>query len=338
MPSVLAVLFNTHDKSQIESLELLNSAQTAASLCGGLIHAVVLGHEDEWIHQLGNYGVVSTQVCSGTEALACQAGLFTSFLEKAVVESGAKVILFRDGDIGRELAARLSARIKAGLITDTVSIEKDDDELVFTRPTYGGKALAKLVCHSSQVVVTVRPHIAGLAEQQSVQNVQFTSLAASPICCQFQIVDHVESESSDQLADAKIVISGGRGLGGAKNFELLNDLASLVGGAVAASRAAVDAGWAEPAQQVGQTGKMISPDLYMAVGISGAIQHLAGINNAKCVVAINTDPEAPIFRRANLGIVADYAEVLPLLKEKIAKVLKTKTTIEFVGSGDGSDK
>lgn len=225
------------------------------------------------------------------------------------------------GDLhGRELAPRLAARLGAGLLTECTGFALDPagGGLVATRPVYGGKAVAEVSWITSGKVATIRPRAFAAAADTApalpatAETLPLPDLASAPDPVEI-LQESMADGAGAQLENARIVVSGGRGLGGPEGFTWLQELAQLLGGTVGASRAAVDAGWAPSALQVGQTGKAVAPELYVAVGISGAPQHLAGISAARHVVAINTDAEAPIFRRATVGIVGDWRQVVPEL-------------------------
>lgn len=274
------------------------------------------------------------------EGLFVDSGDLASALDTVTDIRGAKYVLLQDDDLGRELAARLGAKWTTGVLTDVVDIEYAGADMLFIRPVYGGKALAKLRCNAFPAVISVRPRshdsLSPLCPTVEVNVVRDVSSGPAtnvgsekggtvrvtmiePVLASESIrfVESLHEHSENHLEEALIVVSGGRGLGSQESFTKLEELAELLGGAVGASRAAVDAGWVPASYQVGQTGKKITPDLYIAIGISGATQHLAGIGNAKHVLAINTDPEAPIFKRADIGIVEDYRNVLPILRERL---------------------
>lgn len=222
--------------------------------------------------------------------------------------------------IGKDLTPMIASKLESGLISDVIRIEHDHDRVVFTRPIYSGKAFEKKIITNGLVFVTIRPNnIERLERDESrcgdvkPKEVEITS----PKVLVKEVI-RKPSEGVD-LSEAKVVIAGGRGLKSAKGFDPLYELADLLGGAVGASRGACDANYCDYALQIGQTGKVITPDLYIAVGISGAIQHVAGMSNSKVIVAINKDPEATIFSMADYGIVGDLFTVLPLLIKELKK-------------------
>ncbi|MBW2260632.1 MAG: FAD-binding protein [Deltaproteobacteria bacterium] len=227
---------------------------------------------------------------------------------------------------GKDLMPRAAAILEAGMASDVVDVEKDGDTLVYVRPMYAGNVLARMAVKSDVHVVTVRQSEWGVAETSGAGDAAIESVdAADPEDARGGVeitgFDKLESERPP-LTEASIVVSGGRGLKSAENFKMLEELADLLGGAVGATRAVVDAGFVPNDLQVGQTGKIVAPDLYFAIGLSGAIQHIAGMKSSKVIVAVNKDEEAPIFSVADYGMVADLFTVLPEIIESVKK-LKT---------------
>jgi electron transfer flavoprotein alpha subunit len=222
----------------------------------------------------------------------------------------------------REFLARLAARLGVGLAADCVGFASADGQLQATRPVYAGKLLAKVRWRRTPWLATLRPNVFKAAEEQAgrAPAVERPALAAAKASMTFVERREEAQTGLPELTEAEIVVSGGRGLKGPENFVLLEELAGVIGAAVGASRAAVDAGWRPHRFQVGQTGRTISPKLYIGCGISGAIQHLAGMRTSKVICAINKDPEAPIFKIADFGLVGDLFEVVPLLSQEFKKL------------------
>jgi electron transfer flavoprotein alpha subunit len=219
--------------------------------------------------------------------------------------------------------ARLAARLGAGIAADCVAFGLADGQLVATRPVYAGKLLCRVRWKGAPWVATLRPNVFKVAEAETGRAapvVERPSLAAGTPATRFVERREEAQTGLPELTEAEIVVSGGRGLKGPENFVLLEELAGVLGAAVGASRAAVDAGWKPHRFQIGQTGRTISPKLYIGCGISGAIQHLAGMRTSKVICAVNKDPEAPIFKIADFGLVGDLFEVVPLLKEEFKKL------------------
>ncbi|WP_270179515.1 electron transfer flavoprotein subunit alpha/FixB family protein [Alkalihalobacillus sp. CinArs1] len=233
-------------------------------------------------------------------------------------------ILFPHTSMGKDVAPKLASKLDAGLISDATAIELDGEDIVFTRPIYSGKAFEKKKVKSGVILATIRPNnISALEKDESRSGEVFSEEVE--IKDLRTIVKEVvrKSTSGVDLSEAKVIVAGGRGVKSEDGFEPLQELADVLGAAVGASRGACDADYCDYSLQIGQTGKVVTPDLYIACGISGAIQHLAGMSNSKVIVAINKDPEANIFNVADYGIVGDLFEVVPLLTQEFKKVLQT---------------
>jgi electron transfer flavoprotein alpha subunit len=242
---------------------------------------------------------------------------YADALKQVIDQVQPSVVLFGGTSNGRDLAPRIAARVNAGVASDVDRLEWTDGKLRARRPVYSGKAFATVDVVSTPAMATTRPNAfppeeagGGAAE---VVNVDYQAADAKA-----KLLETKTPEAGElSIAEADIIVSGGRGLKEAANFSYIRDLAHAIGGAVGASRATVDAGWIDHQHQVGQTGRVVSPNLYIAAGISGAIQHLAGMSSSKHIVAVNKDPEAPIFRVADLGVVGDLFQVLPALTEEV---------------------
>jgi len=256
----------------------------------------------------------------GREATADRKLLVDDLLAAWEQAGGQEGLILCPGDeAGRELAPRLAFRLGAGVASEVVRVRWEGGRVLAERPAYGGKAVATVALPGPVGVVQVKDRAFEAASPEPGRTGQVEELPAAAGPERFRVVEEVREEAGGvPLEEAPVVVAGGRGLGGPEPFqEELAELARLLGGAVGASLAAVDAGWVPPALQVGQTGKSVAPELYLAVGISGASQHLAGITGAKHVVAINKDREAPIFRRAELGVVGDWREIVPALIDAV---------------------
>lgn len=230
-------------------------------------------------------------------------------------------ILFGHTALGKDLSPKIAAKLNAGLISDATAINEENGEIVFTRPIYSGKAFEKVVVEDGLLFATVRPNNIEPLQKDETRSGDVSSVSAS-IKDLRTIIQDVVRKSTDgvDLSEAKVIIAGGRGVKSEEGFQPLKELADVLGGAVGASRGACDADYCDYSLQIGQTGKVVTPDLYIACGISGAIQHLAGMSNSKVIVAINKDPEADIFKVADYGIVGDLFEVVPMLTEEFKKV------------------
>ena len=230
-------------------------------------------------------------------------------------------ILMGHTALGKDLSPKIAAKLESGLISDATSIHEENGEIFFTRPIYSGKAFEKITIKDGLLFATIRPNnIEPLENDQNrTGDISFASVAIKDLRT---IVQDVVRKSADgvDLSEAKVIVAGGRGVKSEEGFQPLKELAEVLGGAIGASRGACDADYCDYSLQIGQTGKVVTPDLYIACGISGAIQHLAGMSNSKVIVAINKDPDADIFKVADYGIVGDLFEVVPMLTEEFKKV------------------
>lgn len=289
----------------------------------GLIVTCSTGQE-EGLRDFINYGVDTVYAVKNdnVEGYFPELGLYAA--EAVCREVEARLIILAADTDGREIAPRLAFRIGAGIISECIEIDGDSDGNIYgTKPVYGGKAIARLATKSPQVV-TLREHVYEALESDGDRKGEIKVIKSEMLddLKRVRVDKFIEEEHVGiKIEDASIVISGGRGIGGREQYQIVEELSKIVQGAPAASRAAVDAGWAPPSYQVGQTGKIIAPNLYLAIGISGASQHIAGMSGSKCIVAINKDPDAPIFRSANFGIVDDYKKIVPYLKERIKEIM-----------------
>jgi electron transfer flavoprotein alpha subunit len=306
------------------TLEVLGAARRVADATRGLVKAAVLGGRVE--------GLASALFAGGAdEVLWVEHALLVSpepdaivaALAQVVPEVAAHVVLLADDSTTREVAPRLAHRLQVGLVTEASAVNTEGQSIVFRRAIYGGRCAADIVAARFPVVVTVKPRSMEPAPEHGgrpgVERHIAVALDASRV--RTKVVQRVAEEVRGvKLENARVVVSGGRGLKGPEPFRQLEELAQVLKGAVGATRAATDAGWVPVSWQVGQTGKTVSPDLYIAVGVSGAIQHLAGMGSAKTIVAINTDPDAPIFKVAHLGVVGDFKAVLPRFTAKVKEL------------------
>jgi electron transfer flavoprotein alpha subunit len=221
--------------------------------------------------------------------------------------------------MGKDLAPRIAAKLDCGIVTDVTEWKVENGEIIATRPVYAGKALTDVKVKSEKKIFTLRPNVFK-AEKISEQEAEIEVKNPGDLNLKTRVVDIKKSDTKLDVAEADIIVSGGRGMKAPENFKLIEELADLLGAATGASRAVVDAGWRPHSEQVGQTGKTVSPTLYIALGISGAIQHLAGMRSSKYIVAVNKDKDAPIFQIADYGIVGDVFEIVPAMIEELKKI------------------
>lgn len=305
------------------SLQAVSTARRLADATGDTVVALAFGTGAAGTAgEAGAHGADRLLAVEAPELDLYVPEVYAATLEKAAREHAADTILVAGTSLGRDVAARVCARLGTGLLSDVVEIERTaGGALRGKRPVYSGKAFAwASVPAARPSMATLRPNVfPAVAAAGRTATAESFPPAAVPARAK---VTRLETPAAAELdvAEASIIVSGGRGLKAPENFSLVRDLAAALGGAVGASRAVVDAGWISHTHQVGQTGKVVSPSLYVACGISGAIQHLAGMSSSKVIVAINKDPEAPIFKLATYGIVGDVFEVMPKLTAAITKI------------------
>jgi electron transfer flavoprotein alpha subunit len=317
MANVLAVLEQRGGALKKVSYEAVTAARRVADGLGGEVHALVIGGAGVASDKPGAYGADKVFVAAADALSDYQADRYAAVAAGQAADGYGAVVLSATA-MGKDLAPRIAARLGCTLAADVTDVTFHGGVIV-TRPVYAGKANYTLKVTGSPCVISVRPNAVAPVQQQRPGAVEAVTPESGEPRARTVEIKQPEKAALD-VAEATVVVSGGRGLKEPENFKLLEDLANALGGAVGASRAVVDAGWRPHAEQVGQTGKVVSPNLYFAIGISGAIQHLAGIRTAKTIVAINKDPDAPIFKAADYGIVGDLFEVVPKLTEEIRKV------------------
>lgn len=309
MATALVFLESKDGKIRKTSLEALSAARKLGA------DVVAFATDRAIAEQAGKFGAkrvfVATLGAYRTEP-------YTAAMQQAAEQVKPAVILFGGTSNGRDLAPRLAARLNAGVASDVDRMEIADGKLRARRPVYSGKAFATVEVTSTPAIATTRPNAFPVEEAggAAAEVVELTASTDSKT----RLVETKTPEAGElSIAEADIIVSGGRGLKEAANFSLIRDLAHAINAAVGASRAVVDAGWIDHAHQVGQTGRVVTPNLYIACGISGAIQHLAGMASSKHIIAINKDAEAPIFRVADLGVVGDLFQIVPALTEEVKK-------------------
>ncbi len=303
--------------------EAVSEGRRLASAASGSLSACLIGDGlSALTEQVKNHGADEILLAEHGDFVNYVPGAYATALASAAQDSGAEVILLSSSAMGRELAALLAAKLDASLLSDIIATNWAGDHLEVTRPIYAGKAMLKVAARGKPVIVTLRPNV--FAAEEAAGSGSVKSLAVTPTEAdkRVRVVDTALKESTrPELTEASTIVSGGRGMGGPEHYPVIEALADTLGAAVGASRAAVDAGWRPHTDQVGQTGKTVSPNLYIACGISGAIQHLAGMSSSKVIVAVNSDPEAPIFKLADYGIVGDLFEVVPALDSAVKDLL-----------------
>lgn len=307
------------------SYELVTVAKEMAQGLGGAVEAATLGHNiSSCAESLSKTGVSKVYQADDAALATWAPEVYAAALADIIRKAQPAVILFPATGYGKELGGYVGAKLDMGLATDCTGFSVQGGSLVFKRPVYAGKALATVKPKALPVMASIRPNIfpPAAADQPAAPIEKVAVQAPAP---RSKVIEKVKKEAvAVDLAEAKIVVSGGRGVKSTEGFATIRDLATTLGAAIGASRAAVDAGWIDYSTQVGQTGKTVAPQLYIAAGISGAIQHLAGMSSSKYIVAINKDPDAPIFKVADYGIVGDLFDVVPVLNQEFKKVLAEK--------------
>jgi len=304
------------------SLQALSEGRRVADGLGAKLRALLIGSRVEPLaSELAAQGPDSVLLAEHRLLEHYQAEAFAAVLAEAVQTTASEYAFLPATAMGRDLAPRAAARLDAGLASDCTHVEVSGGELRVKRPVYSGKAVATVRFSGSPSFATLRPNAFPVASAPRTPSIEKLAVDLQESRIRARTTGIKASEAGEiDVAEAAIVVSGGRAMKGPENFALIRSLAEALGGAMGASRAAVDAGWVGHQYQVGQTGKVVSPTLYIACGISGAIQHLAGMSTSKVIVAINKDAEAPIFKLADYGIVGDLYEILPKLTEEVRRM------------------
>ena len=305
------------------SFEIASAARKLADELGDEVCAVLCGSGIEGkAAELGKYGVDKVYVADNAALEPYTTDAHAMAVAKIVKEKGPAILLLAASVQGKDLAARLVGKLATGLATDCTGLKIDGGKLVAVRPMYAGKCFGEVAFEAAPAMASLRPNVFPIVENAKAGAVEKFDPALDAGQIKTKVAEIAKDASGKiELTEANIIVSGGRGMKGPENYNILEDLAKVLGAAVGASRAAVDAGWRSATDQVGQTGKTVSPNLYIACGISGAIQHLAGMSSSKYIVAINKDPEAPIFQRADYGIVDDLFKVVPEVTAAAKKIL-----------------
>jgi electron transfer flavoprotein alpha subunit len=308
------------------SLEALSEGGRRAKDLNTEVNAVLVGHsQDSLAAEVFPYGASKVYLLENALFSHYSAESYAQALVNLIEEIKPDVLFFSASAMGKDLSPRVAARLGESLASDCISTASKDGKLEVTRPIFAGKALATLTFKSKPQIATLRPNVFPLAESTSEKGEVIKKEVVIPEDqIKGKVVEVIREKGAElDVTEAEIVVSGGRGMKGPENYDLLRELTAILPqSAVGASRSAVDAGWIDHQHQVGQTGKTVSPNLYFAFGISGAIQHLAGMSSSKWIVAVNKDPEAPIFKVADYGLVGDLFQVIPHLKEELKKILK----------------
>lgn len=314
------LIYIDHSEGQIKknALEAASYGSQLAAQLGVEAQALVLGTLDADPSALGKQGVKTVQMVKDARFNDFDAQQQAAAIAEAVNTLGATVVVLSNNVNGKALAPRVAARLKAGLVAGAVALPETGNGFVVKKSVFSGKAFAKVQVNSAIKIIGLTPNAVSVQENGGAAEVKDLSLSVQD--AKTKLISTNKIKGQVPLSEAELVISGGRGLKGPENWGMIEELAQLLGAATACSRAVADAHWRPHHEHVGQTGGSIAPNLYFAVGISGAIQHLAGVNRSKVIVVINKDPEAPFFKAADYGIVGDAFEVMPKIIEAVKKI------------------
>ncbi|MCE9582154.1 MAG: electron transfer flavoprotein subunit alpha/FixB family protein [Planctomycetes bacterium] len=323
MPGPVVVFVEQRDgKFKRASFEALSEGRRLATALGVPLHAVTAGEGiADAAKELGQYGADAVKVADHAKLKTYANAAYARIVSRQA--GSASAVLMSASALGKDLAGHVAAMLGTSVAQDCTELHVEGGQILAKRPVYAGKAYATLAVNGGPMVATLRPNVFKAAAPDASKTVAVENLPLDARDTDFRaVVKEILASASKkiELTEANVIVSGGRGMKGPENWGLITDLAAALGGAAGASRAVVDAGWRPHEEQVGQTGKTVSPTLYIACGVSGAIQHLAGMSSSKFIVAINKDADAPIFKIANYGIVGDVLEVLPALTAEVKKL------------------
>jgi len=316
--SVLIFIDQAEGHIKKASYEAMSYGAKLAAQLGVQAEGVVLGAAKEDLAALGKYGVQKIHHVNNEALNHFDAQVFTKVIAQVVDKTGAQVVVFSNNVDGKGIAPRLAARLKAGLVPGAVALPETGNGFVVKKNVFSGKAFANIAVNTPIKIIALNPN--SFKPEEGSGTAEVVAFNATVDAPKVKVTSTNKVSGEVPLSEASIVVSGGRGLKGPENWGLIEDLAKALGAATACSRPVADVHWRPHHEHVGQTGLAIAPDLYIAVGISGAIQHLAGVNRSKVIVVINKDPEAPFFKAADYGIVGDAFEVVPKITEAVKKL------------------
>lgn len=316
--SVLVFLDQADGHIKKSSFEAANYAAKIAEQTGTTAEAVVLGTVKDDLVTIGNYGISKVHTVADASLNNLDAQVYTKVIAQVVEATGADIIVFSNNTSGKAVAPRLSVRLKAGLVSGAVALPDTSNGFTVKKTVFSGKAFANITVKTLKKIIALNPNSFSIKTTAGSAEVAAYNATIDAAKVEVAAVNKVVGEVP--LSEAEVVVSGGRGLKGPENWGMITELAGLLGAATACSRPVADIHWRPHHEHVGQTGLAIAPNLYIAVGISGAIQHLAGVNRSKTIVVINKDPEAPFFKAADYGIVGDAFEVMPKIIEAVKKI------------------
>jgi electron transfer flavoprotein alpha subunit len=323
MPGVFLIAVASGEQLAPTTAELVGEGVRLAADLGGPVTALLAGKNIQGLAaSLGSLGVDKVLVADSQSPTPPSLEWLVAVAEAAVKQTQPAAILLTHGGGGRDLAPAVAYRLEAGLINDATALRVEDGQVVATKPVFGGSAIAEFAVTTTPAVVTLRPRAFETPESPTARDAQVETLAIPDTDGAIEVLEEIREQASSgpRLKDAKVIVSGGRGLGGPENWQYVDELAEVLGAAVGATRAVTDAGWVSPSLQVGLTGVTVAPDLYITIGISGAVQHIAGISGARNVVAINRDGDANIFKYARYGVVGDWKQIVPAFTQRLKEL------------------
>ena len=323
MAGLLLIAETSGEQLAATTAELVGEGLRLANDLGGPVTVLLAGKNVQGLAaSLGQLGVEKVLVADSQDPGPPSPDWLLAAAEQAAKQVQADVILVPHAGGGRDLAPLLAYRLDTGIVTDSTALRVEDGELIVTKPVYGGSAIAEFTIGSTPKVVTLRPRAFEADEAPAAREAQIEALSVPATQGAIELLEEIREQATTgpRLKDAKVIVSGGRGLGGPDNWKYVEELAQVLGAAVGATRAVTDAGWVPPSLQVGLTGATVAPDLYITIGISGAVQHIAGISGARNVVAINRDADANIFKYARFGVVGDWKQVVPAFTQRLKEL------------------
>jgi electron transfer flavoprotein alpha subunit len=323
MAGVLLIAVASGEQLAPTTAELVGEGVRLAADLGGPVTALLAGKNVQGLaSSLGQLGVDKVLVADSQAPTPPSPDWLVAAAEQAARQAQPTAILVTHGGGGRDLGPSLAYRLDAGIITDATALRADGGQLVATKPVFGGSAIAEFTIATTPAVATLRPRAFEAPESPTAKDAEVEALAVAEADAGIQVLEEIREQATTgpRLKDAKVIVSGGRGLGGPENWQYVDELADVLGAAVGATRAVTDAGWVSPSLQVGLTGATVAPDLYITIGISGAVQHIAGISGARNVVAINRDADANIFKYARYGVVGDWKQIVPAFTQRLKEL------------------
>lgn len=316
--SVLVFLDQADGQIKKSAFEAANYAAKTAALVGTTAEGIVLGNVNDDLSSLGKYGLTKVHTVADASLNNFDAQVFSKILTQAVEASNASIVVFTHNTTAKAIAPRLSVKLNAGLVAGAVALPDTSNGFAVKKTVFSGKAFAHIAVNTNKKIISLNPNSFNI--ELGEQTAEVAPFAATIDAAKITVTAVNKVSGDVPLGEADVVVSGGRGLKGPENWGLVTDLADLLGAATACSRPVADIHWRPHHEHVGQTGLAIAPNLYIAIGISGAIQHLAGVNRSKVIVVINKDPEAPFFKAADYGIVGDAFEVMPKIIDAVKKL------------------